>query len=263
MTILEAWTVQSNAKRDATAGVDSRDDVVKALLGERPMLDPSKPDHRRVEVDLNLDAEIQTRENQLEALEDRRAHEPTIVPINLVLGLCYVSEPMACVSLMASYGFLNPEKTIFGVMLAAGIFGITSIAARLSGRARYAVCALYAGLVVAVAGSRLAERGDGSVTSGAEAIVLVFLTVGPALLAEWCWRRRAPGAILAKQTRLVRRRLADVRGRRERAQQYVNKITTAERRWENDATLIRSAYAKEHRRRGGSPGWSAQSAGPS
>ena len=259
MTIVETWTVQSNARKDAKAGVESCDDVVKALLGERPTFDPAKPDHQRVEEDLHLDAEIKDQETQLETLEDQRTHEPMLLPIDLVLILCYVAEPFACISLMKSYGFLNPEKTIFGVMLAAGIFAITSIAARTSGRGRIAAYGMYAVLVLAVAGSRLAERGDAASMGWTEAIVLMFLTVGPAMLAEWCWRRRENAAKLAKQIRIVRRRLGDLRGRRERAQQFVNKLTAAERRWDNDATLIKSAYSKEHRRRAAitSAGWSA------
>ncbi len=249
MTILDAWTVQSNAKKDAKAGVESCDDVVKAMLGERPTFDPSRPDHKRVEEDLHLDPAIKNQEDQLQVLEDQRAHESWLFPINLVLALCYLAEPFACISLMKSYGFENPEKTIFGAMLAAGIFAITSIATRMSGRARLAAYAMYAALVLAVAGSRLAERGDGSATSWTEAIVLMFLTVGPAMLAEWCWRRREKAARLAKQMRIVHRRLADLRGRRELAQQFVNKITALERRWDNDATVVKSAYSKEHRRR--------------
>lgn len=249
MTILETWTVQSNAKKDAKVGVESCADLVNAMLGERPAFDPTRPDHKLVEEDLHLDTGIKDQENQLQVLEDQRAHEPRLLPINLVLALCYLAEPFACISLMKSYGFENPEKTIFGVMLAAGIFAITSIAARMNGRTRFAAYAMYAALVLAVAGSRLAERGDASPTSWTEAIVLMFLTVGPAILAEWCWRRRENAAKLAKQLRIVRRRLADLRGRRERAQQFVNRITAAERCWDNDSTTIKSAYSKEHRRR--------------
>jgi hypothetical protein len=166
----------------------------------------------------------------------------------LVLTLCLLCEPFAGISLMSSYGFVNPEKTVFGVMLAACIFAVTSIAARMTGRARAVAYVMYAALVIAVAGSRLAERSDGTTTSWAEAAVLVALTIGPAILAEWCWRRRENDAKLAKQIAIVRRRLADLRARRQRARQFVDRIVAAQRRWENEAAVIRGVYAKDHRR---------------
>ncbi len=248
MTILETWTVQANATRDAKVGVESCDDLVNAMLGVRPSFDPTRLDHKRIDDDLRLDPEIKSQEDELQQLEDERAHEPRLFPLNLVLALCFLCEPFAGISLMASYGFQNPEKTMFGVMLAACIFAVTSIAARMTGGARAVAYAMYAALVVAVAGSRLAERSDGSTTSWAEAAVLVALTIGPAILAEWCWRRREKAAKLAKQMANVRRRLAELRARRQRAHRFVERIASAERRWEHDAAMIRGTYAKDHRR---------------
>lgn len=254
MTILETWTVQLNAKKDAKAGVESCDDLVSAMLGVRPTFDPARLDHKRVEDDLHLDAEIKNQEDQLQQLEDQRAHEPRLFPMNLVLALCFLCEPFAGISLMTSYGFQNPEKTVFGVMLAACIFAITSIAARMTGRARAVAYLMYAALVVAVAGSRLAERSDGTTTSWAEAAVLVALTIGPAILAEWCWRRRENAAKLAKQIANVGRRLADLRSRHRRAHEFVDRIATAEQRWAHEAAIIRGTYVKDHRRLSASAG---------
>lgn len=249
MTILDVWTVQSNAKKDAKAGVDSCNDLISSRLGDRPVFDPARLDHKRIEEDIQLDPAIKDLEDEVKLLEDQQAHEPRLLPINLVLALCYGAEPLACASLMKSYGFENPEKFIFGVMLAAGVFAVTSIASRMTGHAKYMAYAVYTALVIAVAGSRLAERGDGSISSWPEAVVLMFLTVGPAILAEWCWRRRENAAKLSKQARNVRRRLGEMRGRRVSAQRFVDRVISAQRGWDNDATVIRSTYAKEHRRK--------------
>src|SRR5689334_13476316 len=102
MTILETWTVQSNAKKDAKAGVESCDDLVNSMLGVQPVFDPSRLDHKRIEDDLHLDTEIKDHEKQLQQMEDQRAHEPRLFPLNLVLALCFLCEPFAGISLMSS-----------------------------------------------------------------------------------------------------------------------------------------------------------------
>jgi hypothetical protein len=248
MTILESWTIQANARKDAKAGVESCEDRVKASLGERPAFDPSRLDHKRIEEDLHLDGEINNLENEVAGLEDQLAAEPGVLVNRTAVVGCYLAEAWACISLMGSYGFRNPEKTVFGVMLALFIFWITAMLSHVSGRRRIGAYVMYAALVVAVAGSRLDERGDGAAINWAEAVVLMFLTIGPAMFADWCLRRIHAAAALAKKLRVVRPRLARLRGRRDRAQAIVDKIHEAQRQWDNEATRTRSVYWMEHRR---------------
>lgn len=247
MNFFEMWTTQANARKDAKVGVDSCDDFVGSVLGERPVFNPSLPDHAKMDADLKLDTT--GHEAELQRLEDEVTQHPSRLLTGWGLAGCYAAEALACVSLMKSLGFQNPEKTVIGLMFAACVFWLTTKAAEATGRGRYFVYVVYAALVLAVAAARWAQMSDPSAVGWAGAVVMMLATVGPAWLAEKLWKLRLPVAQLAKQIRNVRRRLSEMKQRRENAQRFVDRLTEAQRRWDNDATIIRSTYRKEHRRR--------------
>jgi hypothetical protein len=81
----------------------------------------------------------------------------------------------------------------------------------------------------------------------AQSLLMVATSVGPAWVAEWLIRRRAPAVALWKRLKMLRKRLRDSERTHARAQETVNRIARDGARWDIEAARRRALYITEHR----------------
>ncbi|MBI4434980.1 hypothetical protein HY635_04195 [Candidatus Uhrbacteria bacterium] len=176
------------------------------------------------------------------------------------LACLFVVEAIGCALLMASLGFENPSRTMFGIMFAAAIFLLTYVAARLGStpsagatagapptqRWFYGVLAAYAVIIIAITVLRVDEMPgaeEGSRTYDlAAAIIMMCATIGPAWLAEVLMQRLLPMIPLIRTCALHRRRIADAKREYARAVAGANAATVRAETRDHDAEQLRAMY---------------------
>ncbi|MBI4143163.1 hypothetical protein HY480_04790 [Candidatus Uhrbacteria bacterium] len=176
------------------------------------------------------------------------------------LACLFIVEAIGCALLMASLGFENPSRTMFGIMFAAAIFLLTYVAARLGSapavgaaagtpptqRWFYGVLAVYAVIIIAITVLRVDEMPgaeEGSRTYDlAAAIIMMCATIGPAWLAEVLMQRLLPMIPLIRTRALHRRRIADAKREHARAVAGAKAATTRAEAWEHNAEQLRAMY---------------------
>lgn len=181
------------------------------------------------------------------------------------LACLFVIEAIGCALLMASLGFENPSRTMFGVMFAAAIFLLTYVAARLGAPAPtagaagttathrwfYGVLAVYAVIILAITVLRVDEMPGSEEGSRmydfAAAIIMMCATIGPAWLAEVLMQRLLPMIPLIRTRALHRRRIADAKREHARAVADAKSATSRAEAWEHDAEQLRAMFETRYR----------------
>jgi hypothetical protein len=245
---LERRALTRAARREATVDVDSMEDHVIAALGPRPAFDPlHNPEHGRVAGDLYRVAEITEWQSDLRELEDVRTGHVSVPGGTVLLLALYIIEALGCILILRTLGFLNPERLLFGLGLAALVFVLTGAVTH---HPRWWSRGLYGLLVVGVTAVRLGEiTVNDDVTGGnlAGAVLLVFVTVGPAFLAELLLRRLVPAVRARREAGKLHRRIRRAERARRRAQAFVDRMGRSEEAWEREAERRRHLYRREQR----------------
>jgi hypothetical protein len=249
LRLLERRFLARTARREASLDVDSIEDHVIASLGPRPVFDPvGNPVHARVAADLQRAAEIEEWRADLREQEDLRTGYISVPAGTAVLSALYIIEVLGCVLILRSLGFPNPERLLFGLGLAALIFTLTAAVVH---HPRWWSLALYGLLVLGVTIVRLGEVAGEDGTVGEElagGVLLLFVTVGPAFLAELLFRRLSPAVRGWREVGKLRRRLRAAERARQRAQKYVERLGREQVAWEHEAERRRHLYRQEQRR---------------
>lgn len=153
------------------------DTYTVSVLGPRPVNSspPAQPD---------------TAEDQ-KSMDDTRKEllkfsYPKLFPVALIC--LFFVETIGCSLLVGNLGLENPMRTVFGIACAMGIFVITYYLNKYNKRGlRIVLTVAYVTLAIAIAVLRLGEmqaEESSFLYDVAEAIVVIFFTVGPAWLAD-------------------------------------------------------------------------------
>ncbi len=116
---------------------------------------------------------------------------------------------------------------------------------------RYAIACLYGLLVLAIALARVMGSDAEDVPAIAlwsEAAIMVAISAGPAFVAAWLERRRAPAVELARQLATLRRRLRGEERRIDRANRYLRRLDRVQAAWTQTNAQGRAAYSVAHER---------------
>jgi hypothetical protein len=84
----------------------------------------------------------------------------------------------------------------------------------------------------------------------AQGLLMLATSLGPAWIAEWLIRRRAPAVAQKKRLKMIRRRLQETERAHARAQESVNRIARDGARWDVEAARRRALYLTHHRLEG-------------
>lgn len=271
--MLRRWTIVHGARADARLGLDSGEDRVTVELGPRPVFDAvGNPEHARLAVAQDGVVIAETREDLMRAEDAAERHaSPTMLMAGVVVALAI--ETIGAVLITRALGLPPAERLPLGFALATAVIGITAVTAHRVPTVRGAieshgsdgttvvavtkrslvtlvVFAVYAALVVAITVVRLRNAGGEDSTeleALAESALMLATSLGPAWLAEWLIRRRAPAVSAVKRMRALRKRLREAERARARAQAAVDRIWHEGARWDAEAARRRARYRTEHR----------------
>ncbi len=115
----------------------------------------------------------------------------------------------------------------------------------------YAVACLHGLLVLAIGLARVMGSDAEDVPAIAlwsEAAIMVAISAGPAFVAAWLERRRAPAVELARQLTTLRRRLRGEERRIDRANRYLRRLDRQQVEWTQTNAQGRAAYSVAHER---------------
>lgn len=116
---------------------------------------------------------------------------------------------------------------------------------------RYAIALLYGLLILAIALARVMGSNAEDVPAIAlwsEAAIMVAVSAGPAFVAAWLERRRAPTVELARQLTTLRRRLRAEERRIAAANRYLRRLDRNQVEWTQKNAQGRAAYSVAHER---------------
>lgn len=176
----------------------------------------------------------------------------------MLTGLIII-EALGLSLLLESMGWENPSRTIFGIMCAAAVIGLTCYITHLgatrtpgaTGNQKtrwllYAAIVVYAIVVLAITVLR-AEGTQGSEESSriynlSAAIIMMCSTIGPAWLAERFMRYLEPMIPLIRARALNRRRIADAQRDYDRSFASTKDATARAVQWQYDSKRIGAAF---------------------
>jgi len=106
----------------------------------------------------------------------------------------------------------------------------------------YLTLAAYVALVLAVMLIRVngvsSDESGSSDVDYAVGVVMLFATVGPALVGEMAMRRLLPAVRLRKERRNILRRIRRAEQAHKRAQHYLDRMARATERWDSSAARL-------------------------
>ena len=249
MKLMDRIRLPYRAEQDAEVGIEALDFRTTEMIGQRPSFEPkTNLAHHSIAIDLVDTAEQDELRPKVIALKEELARHisPTILTLGIA-GLLLV-EALAGIGVFREEGFGNPDRVIFGLMLAIGIVALTWLTVRLGTREPglrrsrwfYVAVAAYAVVILSVAFLRSSE-GD-SAPSLPLAVLMILLTVGAAWLIEYLIRIGKPGRDLRRQLRTQGKRLHAAERRFNRAKATVEWFGWKAEQWDRNAEWIRARY---------------------
>lgn len=272
MNILKQLIVTRGARADARLGLTSAEDRIVAELGPRPQLDQKNHEHAALAATLADRTKVQELKEDIAAAEDSLAAHPP--PFLLTLGLVFTIgvEFVGAVLILRALGVPPNERLPLGLALSFALLGITAVLARRTsaapatagespvgaappktpGRsaATFIILLAYSALVAAFTVLRISSSTDEDASDFeiiASSFVLLAASIGPAWMAEWLLRLRAPSVALRKRLRTLRRRLGLEERAHGKAKEKMTRIDRDGARWDVEAARRRAQYATEHR----------------
>ncbi len=244
------------AEQDAEIGNEAIELRTIEMIGPRPAFDPEKNfAHRSVAFDLVNTAKQDELRPQVVAVREELTRHPS--PRHLLLGIVglLLVEALAGIGVFREEGFPNPDRTIFGLMLAVGIVALTWLSVRLGTKKPgirrspwfYFVVAAYGIVVLSVAFLR--TEGGGEDPSLPLAVLMVLLTAGTAWLIEYLIRLGAPAREQTRRLRRLEKELQIAEQPFLRAKATIEAIGWETERWEKHAEWIRAKYLLHFRLR--------------
>jgi hypothetical protein len=249
MKLMDRIRLPYRAEQDAEVGIEALDFRTTEMIGQRPSFEPkTNLAHRSIAIDLGNTEEMDELRPKVIALKDELARHISPTILNLGIAGLLLVEALAGIGVFREEGFGNPDRVIFGLMLAIGIVALTWLTVRLGTREPglrrsrwfYVVVAAYAVVILSVAFLRSSE-GD-SAPSLPLAVLMILLTVGAAWLIEHLIRFGKPGRELRRQLRTHENRLRVAETRFNRAKAMVEWFGWKAEHWDRNAEWIRARY---------------------
>lgn len=239
MSILDElglFFTKRHAHRDAVHGVEGGSRRQTASLGVNPR-DAALETHeyRQAVHDANQSHHVLELEDELRRAEDLRAvvGHSGLYTFGL-LGVMAV-EAVGAFLILQALGVAPEHRPILAIGLSVTLIAATKAASHAmetkEGETfswkRLLIPLVYTILVAAIVILRVAGNEDedtSSLVAFADGALLTALTAGPAWVAAYIEKKRAPAAELGRQITLIRRRLSDARRREKRAQTYLTRL---------------------------------------
>jgi hypothetical protein len=243
--------LQERASEDARLGIYEPDAYITATIGPEPSFDPvGNLRHANVGSRLQNPA-IEETEADMRREEDEMARHPSAHLLLTFLMILLFMECAGAIYVMRTMGVESPERIIFGTALAVCIFFMTWLCSRARNRAiSLAAIAALGLLVAALTVIRVDENtgGGSSAVGWATALVMMAVTVGPAVMAEHVLRLIGPVLPIVRRRYRLRRRAAQARFGQRTATWFVNRLASRRDGWQQTAARIRASYDIAHRR---------------
>jgi hypothetical protein len=242
--------VEERAREDARLGIYQPDAYVVASQGAEPDFNPVENlEHAGVGSHLQ-DPTIAELEQDIRHDEDELARHPSPLVLTTFLVLLLVLEAAGAIYIMKTLGIGNPERIIFGSALAVCVFFTAWLASRTTNRALSIGALVALGvLVAALSVIRVddnATDGGSRAVGGASAVIMVAVTVGPAVMAEYILRLLAPTLPIWRRVRQLHRRIARSTRSRSSASKFVTRVARRRDHWQQEAAQRRAIYDVAH-----------------
>ena len=243
---LNTQQLEERAKEDARLGIYNPDSYILSTLGPEPLFDPVD-NFQHGEVGSRLQNPIIDESQQdLRREEDEMARFPSALLLIAFLAVLLFMETAGSIYVMRTLGIESPERLIFGTALGVCIFFITWLCSRARSRLMSigALVALGA-LVAALTLIRVDENaGEDSSTAldFATALIMMAVTVGPAVMAEHVLRLLAPVLPVVRRIVRMRARLNQATRQQKSANRFVERLSVRRERWKNESARRRAMY---------------------
>ncbi|HEY6141231.1 MAG TPA: hypothetical protein VI670_26035 [Thermoanaerobaculia bacterium] len=242
--------LEERAREDARLGIYEPDAYITANIGPEPSFDPvGNLRHANVGARLQ-NPMIEETEADMRREEDEMARHPSAHLLLAFLMVLLFMECAGSIYLMRTVGVESPERVIFGTALAVCIFFMTWLCSRARNRAiSLAAIAALGLLVAALTVIRVDENtgGGSSAVGWATALVMMAVTIGPAVMAEHVLRLMAPVLPIVRHRYRLRRRARHARFGQRSATWFVNRLASRRDEWQQTAARIRASYDIAHR----------------
>jgi hypothetical protein len=238
--------VEARAREDARLGIYQPDEYIVASQGLEPGFDPVENlEHASIGNRLQNPI-IEELRRDLEREEDEGGQHQGYRGLAAMLGLVLCIEVAGAIHVMRTLGIESPERVIFGVALALVLFVAAWFAAQTEHRVR--AIAAFVSLAVLVVALAVIRVDDNSTEGGTQAIdwatavIMVGVTVGPALMAEYFLRKLAVVLPISRRVSRLKRRLRRAVRSTGRATDFVTSTSRQRRRWQQEAARRRALY---------------------
>lgn len=230
--------------------------LVKKLLGPRPVFDPvGDPRHRRYEEERQLHPDVSAWNAELQADGKALTHHASRWLLRGILVALLIVEFLGAGQLLANEGMENPERSIVAAATACILFFLLWVAAKLlrereQARWFYLVVASIALLALSIAILRHDEtsvEGSSGLSNWSGAIFLLFVTLGPGLLAKHVLTALLPVEQLSKNIRRLRRLIKRAHVTQARAIRELDRISLWQAYWDQESEQITATYLLEYR----------------
>jgi hypothetical protein len=256
------WTLKERAARrqalqDARSKINQVDAFVVAALGTRPTSEAAS-DLRYASAMTTMHREQEARERQsdLQTLRQEATGVQSRFWLILGIGLLWAVEFVAASEVLRSAGFTPPGRAILAVMLSASLiaaayFAIGAMRRSPENREPRAMTGwlVLGGLVLialAIAVLRIEEASvDPSgtrATDWATAILVLALSLGPALLAERLLRGLLEGQAMRQQLAMQAAEVKGIEQSIEKARRYLEQVIAKQQVYDEKAAVLRSIY---------------------
>jgi hypothetical protein len=248
--MIKKRAVEERARHDAQLGIYQPDAYVVASQGAEPRFDPVENlEHASVGSHLQ-DPTIAELQQDIRNDEDELARHPSPQLLTSFLVLLLILEAAGAIYVMKTLGIENPERIIFGSALAVCVFFTAWLASRTGKRAVSIAAFIALGLLVsALSVIRVndnATDGGSQAVNGASAVIMMAVTVGPAVMAEYILRLLAPTLPVWRRVRQLRRRIASSTRSRTGAAKFVTRVAKRRDHWQQEAARRRAIYDVAH-----------------
>ena len=242
--------VEARARHDAKLGIYQPEAYVVASQGAEPGFDPVENlEHASVGSHLQ-DPTIAELQQDIRNDEDELARHPSPELLTTFLVLLLVLEAAGAIFVMKTLGIENPERIVFGSALAVCVFFTAWLASRTGNRAVSIAAFVALGLLVsALSVIRVndnATDGGSQAVNGASAVIMMAVTVGPAVMAEYILRLLALTLPVWRRVRQLRRRIARSTRSRKGASKFVTRVAKRRDNWQREAARRRAIYDVAH-----------------
>lgn len=253
--------IDQDARREAVAGVNSRDSRITRRLGTRPTFDPvNNHEHGQMAQALQRGAEVAELTDDLRRAEDEASRHSPPFGLTLLILFCLAVEALGGVLIMQALGVNEGERLPLGVALALALIGITAVTSNRTVEmgapeatptrksATVFVLGVYSLLVVALAFVRLrmSNEDGGGLEALPETIVMIATSVGPAWLAEHFLRKRRPAAVAYGEVARIRERLRNSQRQLIAAQAFVVRIARRQEAHDDQVARMRATFDSEY-----------------